>query len=227
MRTIAAAIAAATLAANPAAAADRSFPVTGFTSIVSEGAADVDVRTGVAPSLVATGDAQDLERLDIRVEDNVLRIGTKRGMGGWSYGRKGVRIAVTTPSLAGAVISGSGDMSVDRVRGPFSGRISGSGDMTLPSLQAGTLALAISGSGTMQAAGSCTTGSIKVSGSGNVDAASLECGTLEVAVTGSGNVSANATKTAALSVTGSGNIRVAGGARCTTATTGSGTIRCG
>jgi hypothetical protein len=224
MRLPLALILAASLA-SPALAADRSFPVGAFEKLILSGSPDVDVRVGPAASVVATGDAADLDRLDIRVEGDTLVIGTKRGSWSWSS-RKGVRIAVTTPKISGAVISGSGDMAIDRVKGPFSGRISGAGDMRLPSLDTSTLALAISGSGTMLAGGSCGSGEIRISGSGDIDATRLTCTSLQVAITGSGNVNARATGTANLKVTGSGNIALAGGARCTTSSTGSGTIRC-
>jgi hypothetical protein len=215
------------IAASPALAAERRFPVTGFEKVVLSGSPDVDVRVGPAPSVVATGEAADLDRLDIKVENGALVIGTKPGSWSWSS-RKGVYIAVTTPAISAATISGSGDMKVDRVKGgPFAGRVSGSGDLTLPALSVTTLSLSISGSGTVTAAGTCSSGEIRVTGSGDVDAAGLTCGTLTAAVTGSGDVEARVTQTADLRVTGSGNITTAGGARCTTSTTGSGTIRCG
>ena len=215
------------LSATSAYAAERSFPVSAFERIDLEGSADVDVRTGLAASVLASGDEEQLERLDIRVEDGLLRIGQKRGSWGWDRGRGKVRIAVTTGALSSATLSGSGNISVDRLSGAFSARLSGAGDMALPKVEASTLALAISGSGTMKAAGSCAEATVRVSGSGNIDAAALQCRAIRVAVTGSGNVNAQATGTADLAITGSGNIEVAGGARCTTRTTGTGTTRCG
>lgn len=216
----------AILVTAPASAAERAFPVTAFDRIVVSTSSDVEVMTGRAPSVVASGEPGDLERLDIRVEGDQLVIGTRKGsLGGWS--RKAVKIQVTTATLAGAVVSGSGDITVDRVQGPFSGRISGSGDLQLASLDSPTVSLAISGSGTMKAAGTCGSGTISISGSGNIDAAGLKCRTAKANISGSGNVTLAATEAADLRVTGSGNISLTGGARCTTSSTGSGTIRCG
>lgn len=186
---------------------------------------NVTVRTGVAPFVVATGQDADLDRLDIRVEDGRLIISTKSG--NWSLGsREGVTVMVGTQALSAAALSGSGDILVDRVRGPFSGRVNGSGDMQLPVVDSPELTLSVSGSGDIVAAGTCGRGTLGVTGSGDIDASGLTCRTLRASVTGSGDVVARATETADLRTTGSGDILVTGGARCTTRSTGSSTITC-
>lgn len=213
------------LAAAPALAAERNFPVGAFSEVTVSGSMDVAVRTGVATSVVATGDPADLERLDIRVQGDRLIISSKSG--NWnSSSREGVRVAVGTQALSAAGLSGSGDLSVDRVRGPFSGRISGSGDMRLPMVDSPELTLSVSGSGDILVAGRCGQGTISVTGSGDINASGLTCRTLSASVTGSGDVVARATESADLRATGSGDISVTGGARCTTRSTGSSNISC-
>jgi hypothetical protein len=212
--------------AAPAVAAERSFPVSGFTEIVLAGSPDVTVTTGGLPLVMASGEAADLDRLDIRVDGRRLLIGTRPGRRAMS--RKGnVRIRVSTAEVSAAVVSGSGSIRIDRVSGPFSGRISGSGEMSLPAVDSSTLTLAISGSGDMDAAGRCGSGNFSISGSGDIDAAALNCADLTATTTGSGDIEARATGRATLRVTGSGDILVSGGARCTSRSTGSGTTRCG
>ena len=214
-----------TFAAAPAVAAERRFPVSDFTEIVLAGSPDVTVATGGRPSVVASGEAAELDRLDIRVDGKRLLIGTKPGR--WTGSRKAdVKIRVSTAAVSAAVISGSGSILIDRVRGPFSGRISGSGEMDLPSVDSPGLTLAISGSGDMDVAGRCGTGNFAISGSGDIDATALTCTDLTATTTGSGDIEARATGTATLRVTGSGDITVTGGARCTSRSTGSGTTRC-
>jgi hypothetical protein len=217
--------AAISLAAAPTLAAERSFPVGAFSEVTVSGSMDVTVRTGVAPSVVATGDAADLDRLDIRVEGDRLIVSNKPGNWNWSR-REGVTVAIGTQALVGASLSGSGDLSVDRVRGPFRGRISGSGDIRLPAVDSPELSLSISGSGDMAVAGSCGRATISVSGSGDIDGSGLTCRTLSASVSGSGDISARATETADLRAAGSGDISVTGGARCTTRSTGSSNISC-
>lgn len=214
------------LTAAPALAAERNFPVSDFDQVVLSGSTNVEVTTGGRLSVVAEGADADLDRMDIRVDGNRLLIGTKRGNWTWSS-RNGVKVRVSVPNLSGAVISGSGEMDINRVRGPFSGRVSGSGDLSVASVEATSLNLAISGSGDIDIGGGrCTTGSFATTGSGDIDAGKVRCETVTATVTGSGNIDGQATQTATLKVTGSGNVRITGGARCTTSTTGSGTTRC-
>lgn len=214
------------VSAAPALAAERRFPVGDFSEIILTGSPDVKVRVGGGAGVSATGAEADLDRLDIRVEGKRLLIGTKKGSGSWSS-REGVDVFVTAPALSAAVISGSGDMKIDRVSGSFNGRVSGSGDMEVASIDAPTLNLSVSGSGDIDLGGGrCGTGSFATTGSGDIDAGKVQCRTVAASVTGSGDIDAFATDTAALRVTGSGNIEVKGGARCATSTTGSGTTRC-
>lgn len=213
-------------AATPAFAAERTFPVSSFNQLLLSGSTDVTVTTGNTVSVVGVGADADLDRMDIRVVDDRLVIGTKRGSWSWTT-REGVKIRVTVPSLSAATISGSGDVTIDRVKGPFSGRVSGSGDLEIGSVEATTLSLGVSGSGEIDlGTGRCTNGTFSTTGSGDIEAGNVRCQTLSASVTGSGDINGQATETATLRVTGSGNVRVTGGARCTTSTTGSGTTRC-
>jgi hypothetical protein len=215
----------ALVASAPALGESRSIPLGAFSEIVLTASANVEVQTGSPVSVVAIGDTNDLNRLDIRVEGERLIIGTKQGSMDWSS-RKDVTVRVAMPAIGAATLSGSGDIVVDRVKGSFSGRISGSGDLALPSIDSTALALAISGSGDLTAAGRCGTCSIAISGSGDIDAAMLTCETLTASVSGSGDIRVRATGTAALRSSGSGSISVTGGARCTSKSTGSSSISC-
>src|SRR5687767_1218847 len=93
------------------ATVQRSFPVGDFRTVSLEGAHDVVVAVGAAPSVRAEGEADDLERLDIRVENGTLKIGM-RGERRWFQfsDRHRVTVYVTAPALNGARIEGSGDM---------------------------------------------------------------------------------------------------------------------
>lgn len=66
-------------AAMPAFAAEMSFPVGSFDRQSLGGSPDVVVTTGKAVSVRATGEQKQLDRLDIRVENGVLMIGSKKG----------------------------------------------------------------------------------------------------------------------------------------------------
>lgn len=205
----------------------RDFQVGAFDSVSLEGAHDVVVTAGAAPSVRAEGDAEAIERLDIRVENGVLKVGTRRGSWfGRSHGR--VTVHVTGPAtLKAASIGGSGDMRIDRVEGPsFDASIGGSGDMEIGALSAARTHFSIAGSGDIRAAGRGEQTEISIAGSGSVAAGGFEARTAEVSVVGSGDVALRATGTVDASIMGSGDITISGGARCTVSKLGSGDVNC-
>ena len=206
----------------------RSFTVGAFEGISLEGPHDVIVAVGGAPSVRAEGDAEAIERLDIRVEDGTLKIGS-RGRGNWfGRGHGRVTVHVTAPALSRASIGGSGDMRIDRVEAPrFDGSIGGSGDMEIGALRARQAHFSIAGSGGIRAAGQADEADISIAGSGSVSAESLAMRRANVSVVGSGDVAVRASETVDASIMGSGDVTVHGAARCNVSKMGSGDVRCG
>lgn len=225
-RLFAAALLAATAACSVAAAAERSFPATGFDRVMASGSEDVSITTGKAASVIATGPADRLDRLDIRVDKGVLVIGHKGN--DWGYGSsQPVRVLITMPALHGVTGTGSGNITADRGTGPaFSGRLSGSGDLAIAAIDSPQVELAISGSGNVSAAGKCQAASLSISGSGDMALDRLACQSLDVKISGSGNVDARASGNATIKISGSGDVKVAGGARCQSKSSGSGDVTC-
>jgi hypothetical protein len=234
------------LAAVPVVAAERSFPNTGFTHVVIEGSDNAVIRKG-GFSVVASGETADLDQLSVRQDGTTLRIGRKRE--GWRLRSKDVALMISLPALAAVTVSGSGDVAVAdqagtggdvalRVSGSgnlavpavqaraLSASISGSGNMAVGGVSAQTVATALSGSGDMAVAGRCTSLDARLSGSGDLDTSRLACTDASVSTSGSGDVSLRATGTVTARTSGSGDILVAGGARCTSRSSGSGVIRC-
>jgi hypothetical protein len=233
--------------AAPAMAADMSFPVGAFQKIAASGSEDLIVTTGKAVSVTATGPQDRLDRLDVRVEENTLRIGHKKG--NWSsWNDDKVTIRVTLPALHGLRLSGSGDATADAGSGPDFGlsvsgsgnasigritspavavSVAGSGDANIGTVATQALAIKTSGSGDVTAAGTCATATISVSGSSTIDAARLKCTDGTIGISGSGDVKLAATGTVAVRISGSGDVVVTGGARCTVKSSGSGDVTCG
>ena len=120
-------------AAGSGAQGRRDFQVGAFEKVALEGSHDVVVTVGGQPSVRAEGDSEMIERLDIRVEDGSLKIGTRREDEGWFRRHRGrVTVYVTAPALNGASIGGSGDMRIDRVQAQrFAAAVAGSGDMEI------------------------------------------------------------------------------------------------
>lgn len=216
--------------AGSGATGERNFALTGFDSVGLGGSHDVIVTVGGAHSVRAEGDAEVIERLDIRVEDGGLKIGSKKG--NWSSGfmrnRKPVTVYVTMPAITGAAVAGSGDMRIDKVEGrEFSAAVAGSGDLTIGSIRVQEGNFSIAGSGDIRGAGSVGNVKLSIAGSGDIDLGAVESRTASVSVMGSGNVNARASETADISLMGSGDINVGGTARCSVSKRGSGDINCG
>ena len=205
----------------------RDYNVGAFTKLAVAGAYDVEVRTGGQVGVHAEGGEKRLEAMEVKVDGNTLEIGSRKGMHWeWTDGGK-VRLIVTVPTLEGAEIAGSGDVTVDRATGPdFKGSIAGSGDLKLASVDARSVKFEIAGSGSIQAAGKADSVKYDIAGSGNIDAPRLVAQTAAVSIAGSGGVKAHATGTAAIEIMGSGDIDLTGGAKCTVSKAGSGNVRC-
>ena len=88
--------------------------------------------------------------------------------------------------------------------------IHGSGDIRLPSVQAGQVNISIKGSGDVTAAGNADTVDIEVMGSGDVRSRKLIAREANVKIMASGDVDVYASERITASVTGSGDIRYAG-----------------
>ncbi|WP_164156913.1 head GIN domain-containing protein [Sandarakinorhabdus rubra] len=218
-------LAAAALAAVPASAEQRRFPLTGFDRVVVAGSDDVTITRG-GFAVTADGAAADLDRLDIAVVDGVLKISRKRG--DWrSWNGKAVRVAVALPALRGLSLSGSADVQADRGDADrFALTLSGSGDVSLAKLDAKTADISLSGSGDVVTGGRCGAVNLRLSGSGNADLSALKCTNASISVAGSGDVRAHVAGAATVQVAGSGDVAIAGGARCTKRVAGSGTVTC-
>ncbi len=207
--------------------ASRSFQVTAFDRISLTGSPDVVVAVGGQASVRAEGDAADLDRLEIAVVDGELRVSMRPGSSSWFGARRGITVHVTVPSLQGAAITGSGDISIDRVEGQsFAARVGGSGDLGVRQLRVAEASFSLTGSGGISAAGAAQRTSAALNGSGDLSLAGFETGDATVSLVGSGDIALRATGTAQVRLTGSGDIAIAGPARCTIAKTGSGDVSC-
>ena len=208
----------------------RAFPVGDFSSIEVAGPYDVRVRTGGKPGVSVKGPEKILDRMVVEVDGGELQIRSKKTglFGNKSWGsHSSVVVEVTAPSLEGAAIAGSGDMTVDQVKGAeFKGAIAGSGSLSVGALEVQKLKLSIAGSGDINAAGTAAEAKYSIAGSGSVKAAKLDAQALKVSIAGSGDVAAHSAGTADIDLMGSGNVTVTGGAKCTVSKMGSGSANC-
>lgn len=226
----AATLGAAMLAACSAPAAERGFTVTSFDRIRVEGPYSITVASGRAPSVRATGSQAALDAVVARVEGRTLVIQRNTGTWGGFPGqdRGPVTIAVTTPGLVAASLTGSGRLEVDAMRGArIDLALAGSGRITLTQIQTDRLGAAVTGSGELSLGGHAAIAQFTLNGSGEIDAARLNADDATVAATGSGDIRVAVRRAAKVQATGSGDVTIAGNPACTVRRLGSGTVRCG
>ncbi|MFO1241504.1 MAG: head GIN domain-containing protein [Sphingomonadaceae bacterium] len=217
-------------AASSSAIGSRTFAVANFDKVALQGSDNVNVLVGKDFSVSAKGPEDELERLEILVDDGVLKIGRKSGSSwhiGWSRKSDDVTVTVTMPAIQAASLAGSGDMTIDSATSDsFKSSVAGSGNLKIGKLEAKSADLSLAGSGDIVIAGKVGTLEISGAGSGNVAASALEAETADISLAGSGNVDARATGSASVSVMGSGDVTIFGTDKCKTSKLGSGSVSC-
>ena len=207
----------------------RNYQVGSFQSIEVAGPYEVEVRTGGAPSVSASGPERLIERLVVEVEGDRLLIHPRKERNfDWGSVNGTARIVVTAQMLRAASIAGSGGITVDRIRGDrFEGSIAGSGDLRLQSVDVQSLKIAVAGSGDVQASGGrARSAEYNIAGSGGIDTTAVRTDSASISIAGSGTVNGHASGTANVSIMGSGDVGLVGGAKCTVSKMGSGDVRC-
>ena len=117
---------------------DRDFEIGDFERLDVAGPMDVEVRTGATASVQASGPEWALENLRVEQQDDRLLIGCEGDID------SDVTVVVTVRRLAAARLSGSGDVSIDSIKGDaFECSSSGSGDLSVDEIDVQTLKLAI------------------------------------------------------------------------------------
>jgi len=138
-----------------------------------------------------------------------------------------VTIKVTAPTITGIGLSGSGNVSVlsPLTGGNFSFRLSGSGDMSLPTITCNNLETNISGSGSITiAGGTATTENFKISGSGDIDARNVLAKIVSTTTSGSGTLRLAASEKLDVKISGSGSVYYWGTPIVSTDISGSGRV---
>lgn len=231
-------------ASEPAASAspatnERRFALTGFTGVALGSSIDVVVEQGPF-SVVATGDPDRLQELDLVQEGNLLKIGTQRIPRPKRSLRNGfivvndpgnTLVTIRMPMLDQVFLTGSGDIHVSQFNGTASMMVNGmgSGDITLSGTwEPSSLAILLNGSGDvvcerMNVKGATT---INVLGSGDV-LISGSAESIDFNLLGSGDLSAQDFKSISggkINVLGSGDAYVQSAGHLHMLTSGSGTI---
>lgn len=208
----------------------RSYQVGSFRQIETAGSYDVDVQTGGAPGVTASGPKNAIDRLVVEVKGDTLLIHPQNhgyfSIGGWN-GATTVHVTAPAP-LTGASSAGSGDLHIDKVDGTtFEGSVGGSGGLTLDQANTQRLKLSVAGSGDIKVrSGQAGDVEYNTAGSGAIDARSVSARTASVNLVGSGDINGQANGAAKVSIMGSGDVTLTGGAKCSVSKVGSGDANC-
>lgn len=189
--------------------------VTGFSSLSSHGAIDVNINYGNSNSIQIEADENLLPYIETSVENGKLIIQTRKNVNLRSPRKMVVSVSMT--KINALQLSGSGNIEAD---GSFSSEeetkimVSGSGNIHLASASFKTVNIAISGSGNIVLkGGTARSVLVSVSGSGNADCSDIAADNAEVKISGSGNAKVNINKSLSANISGSGNVYYKGSAK--------------
>jgi hypothetical protein len=197
--------------------------VTGFSGIKLN--TDAEVYYINDPNYKVEVNAQNNIRaiLTTEVQGNDLVIDMKRRV--WKANK--VTIYVHAPHMNRLSIGGSGDINSQSTisENDLSLTISGSGNISVPTVTIQTLSTKISGSGSIKVdRGDASNVSHSISGSGNINADYLNSTTVDAKISGSGNITVTATKKLNATISGSGSIRYHGIPTVNANVSGSGSV---
>jgi hypothetical protein len=177
-------------------------------------------------SLKISGQQNILDVVVTQVEGSKLVIKVKNGVVLGKH--EPVKVWVTAPAVSKLNISGSGDIFQEDTwtGGDLYLNISGSGNISMDSLNANRLFATISGSGSMKAvAGQCEREELSISGSGGIDLRYVPCEMVYTWTSGSGITYVHAVTLLEVSISGSGDVWYYGEPSVSTHISGSGSVR--
>lgn len=198
--------------------------VAGYTRIVVGGPLDVVLTHSGSEKAVVRADDNIAPLIETRVDKGTLFVGARKDVSFRTRSR--LSVAVDFRQLDSLLLRGSGDASVDDVKGAiFEGTIQGAGNMKIGHLDAETVAVSIAGSGNFSARGRAGTVGVVIKGSGDVRVEELEATTAAVRISGSGDVHVFATTSLQARIAGSGDVRYRGSPQVDKQIAGSGDVR--
>jgi hypothetical protein len=212
-----------------AEAATQNYGISNFSKMRIAGPFDVHVHVGGSPSAHASGPKDALDRLSVEQNGDTLVVkALPGGWGGWPTGSRGpVVVEVSVPDLRSVSVTGSGDVTVDRMRGDAVDlALSGSGSLDIGAIDAGAVSAVMTGSGDMSLAGKTRTATAVLTGSGDLKAGSLVADDAQTKLVGSGDLALGARHFVKVVLAGSGDVTISGPAACSVTRSGSGDVQC-
>jgi hypothetical protein len=183
--------------------------ISGFTRIDLSIDADISYTQDSIYKFEISAQPNILKILTTEVKGSTLRMEFQRNV--WDHNK--IKITIHSPAIEAFSISGSGDIQALNtiVSDDLDLNISGSGNISIPSLQSKKLTAKISGSGNMQiSGGKADREDFSISGSGDIDVEKVIASDNSSKISGSGDMILNVTEHLDISISGSGDIRYRG-----------------
>jgi len=236
-------VASCTYTTGEGSSVEKEFDLDSFEGVALQGSFDVNIEQGAAQKVVAVGHENIIEKLVLKVEDDVLHISLEPG----SYFNFDLEVNITVPSLKSIALDGSGDILIDtfvdlnelsvkldgsgdikskgtlEVKGMSAVSLDGSGDIELR-LKANEVNAKLNGSGDIVLEGVAESLKADLQGSGDIKAYSLEAKNCVAKLEGSGTIRLLASKKLKAELEGSGSIRYRGEPKVEADVSGSGNV---
>jgi hypothetical protein len=179
--------------------------VSAFDRVDLRGSTNVVVTRGQSSTLTVSGGRNRVRDVVTRVQAGTLIVEERNSDVTLHLGGDGPTVTVNTPSLVGARLDGSGDLSVAGLAG-------------------GALQIRVDGSGDVDAHGRLDALDAAADGSGDLDLSDLVAQSAKVNLSGSGDADVHAVRTLAVALSGSGDVNYAGNPLVTRDLSGSGNV---
>jgi Putative auto-transporter adhesin, head GIN domain len=179
--------------------------VSSFDRVDLRGSTDVVVTHGRPGMLTVSGGRNRLRDVITRVQAGTLIVEERDSGTTLHLGDDGPTVTVSTPSLVGA-------------------RVDGSGDLSMAGLAGGPLELRVDGSGDVDGHGRVSALDAAVDGSGDLDLGNIVAQSAKVNLSGSGDADIHAVRSLAAAVSGSGDVSYSGDPQVTRNISGSGDV---
>lgn len=204
-------------------AVDKARSVAAFQRVRLDGPVDAVLEPAATESLSVQAD-DNLEPLITTVHDGDTLVISVRPGNPFST-RLPLRVKIGFRQLQGLELRGSGDATLDRLKGErLQVELSGSGDLRIGLLEVRELQARLSGSGDLSVAGAAEQQDWQLSGSGDAGATALTGRTVRARLSGSGDLSLGVSQELDAQLSGSGDLRYAGRPRVQSRLSGSGEL---
>lgn len=197
--------------------------VSDYDGVSAVGPMDVFLEKGSEGNITIEADSNFMEYIEVKNDGDMLVVKVKKGYN--LYSKNPIKVTVPFNSISKVKLTGSGDVETrDTIEtNSFEAMLTGSGDVTLD-VDASEATIRLTGSGDMNLSGSANTLEMKLSGSGDIDGDDFNATNAEVYVSGSGDIDVNVSGNLKARVNGSGDITYSGNPSVDKKVSGSGSI---